>query len=109
MKKFSNLVVSLTLLLTAVGASSWAHADSCVQSNQLQDYRVVDDTHMIFKTNFDGSYLFTLSDGCDLRFMDYPVFEHFSSFLICVGDTVKTVERGIGQTGFCSINAITKQ
>ena len=109
MKAIRISVLSCAVTLAALAVSAKSLASECVSSNSLSGYTVVDDQHLLYKTDFHESYLMTLSGGCDLKGMDFPIFEEFSAMEICAGDTVKTYEQGIGETGFCVIDAITKQ
>lgn len=101
------LVFGLALGLS-MAITSAAKADSCVNLSGLSDYKVQDDTHLVYSTDFDGKYVFTLSGGCDLSFADTLLFKTFSSFQVCQGDEIHTLETGIGDTGFCVIEDISK-
>ena len=107
MKRFEYVALAaLTTSLISFGLP--AAAADCLTLNQVGDHHVVDDTHVIFATTFDGDYEFTVTEGCDFKFSDDIGFDTFSGFQVCTGDTMRSYERNIGQTGFCSITAIKK-
>lgn len=89
-------------------AAARANAGTCVQLSELSDYTVQDDTHLLYNTDFDGKYVFTLSEGCEFNFADRLLLKTFSGFEVCGGDEIHTIQNGIGETGFCEINDISK-
>lgn len=103
---------SLLLALAAVSISIFsAQADSlrCVDKSELQSYTVQDDTHLVYSGFGKTQYLFTLSEGCSLKWADFIGFKTFSSFEVCTFDDVQSYQRDFGQTGWCNIESIDRQ
>ncbi len=96
------------LSLMSVSLAARADSGTCLNLSDLSDYTVQDDTHLVYNTDFDGKYVFTLAGGCELSTADRLLFKTFSSFEICSGDEIDTLQDGIGNTGFCQVTDISK-
>ena len=101
-------VLSATLILALSGVAQ-AAPSTCLNLNQIGDHSWKNDNTLVLNTTFDGKFDLALSGGCYQTFDDILVFKPFSSFELCVGDEVASYEREIGETGFCVIDAITKE
>ena len=100
---FAAILASLAFAATASASSS-----TCVPLNELGDHTVKDDT-TIEISSLHGKYLFATTGGCDFRFADGIGFKPFSSMEICAGDDMFTWDQQIGETGWCTIDSITKE
>jgi len=103
-----SLVIAMlcTLCLTAKADSG---GTTCLDKSQLSDYSVIDDSHLLYDTDFDGKYLMTVGPGCELMNADMIGVKTLSDSFLCTFDDVLTFEQGIGNTGECTIQSISKQ
>jgi hypothetical protein len=101
-------IMSVLSILVLSGLAQ-AAPSTCLNLNDIGDHSWKGDSTLVLDTAFDGKYDLALSGGCSTSFDDVLVFKPFSSFELCAGDEVATYERGIGETGFCVIDAITKE